>query len=193
MLQKLSEIKGLTTNIAITYDMGLQFDVFTSEGVSTNIGNVGNWPCYKMPITPELRELKKAIDEGKEITSEEILAISVCKDLLTYTEAYSGASWVISGDKLKACIENLKTAIKSLDTNQKSFFAFVDIEDWSQNDIKFFPTIEELNTYFTQAFGSSTYRYQDMDDDSLQEAFDTAKENDWFGVHICDFTPNNED
>ena len=42
MLKKLGEIKALTANMVISFDMGIQFDVMTAKGVCTNYGNVGN-------------------------------------------------------------------------------------------------------------------------------------------------------
>lgn len=185
MLQKLGEIIGLTTNLTVTYDMGMQFDVFTSKGVCSNMGNIGNWPCYKMPITSELISLKKTLEEGKQVSVEELLAVKVCKDLLTYTDMYNQESWIVSNDVL---CENLKTAILNLNAEKDAFYAYVDLESWGDNEIKFFTELEGLNDYCTKVFSTDEYAYEEMDDNDLQEAYNTAKENNWFGVPFFDFT-----
>lgn len=195
MLQKLGEIKGLVTNLTVTYDMGMQFDVFTSIGVCSNLGNVGNWPCYKMPITPDLINLKKTLDEGKDVSVETILEVKVCKDLLTYTNVYTNESWVVCDDVLDSGVDDLKTAILGLNTDNDAFYAYVNIEGWSDHEIKFFSEIEEMVVYCVQVFATGEYLYEEMDDDELQEAYNTAEENNWFGVPFFDFISNakNED
>jgi len=186
MLKKLGEIKVIATNMVVTYDMGIQFDVMTDKGVCTNVGNIGNWPCYKLPVTPEYIVIKERLCKGEEVSVEDILNVSVCKDLLTYTDMFHGTDWVVGGDKLDKCIEHLKVAIKSFNTERDYLYAFVDLEDWGENEIKFFNECEALNNYFGEIFGCDYDLYVNMDDKSLQQAYEEAEESDWDGVPYKD-------
>ena len=187
MLKKLGEIKALTANMVISFDMGIQFDVMTAKGVCTNYGNVGNWPCYKMPITTEFKLLKERLENGGNVSAEDILKVDVCKILLSYTDMLEGQSWLVEGDILNTCIENLKNAIITLDTNKNFFFAYVDLEDWGDNDIVFFNEYNELNRYFGEIFGSDYDLYEDMNDEDLERAYDEAEDNGWNGIYFKNY------
>lgn len=193
MLQKLGNIKALTTNITVTYDMGIQFNVMTSKGVCTNFGNVGNWPCYKVPITPELKLLKDCLEKGEDVSAEDILKVDVCKSLLSYTDMFQGQSWIVEGDKLDHCVENLNNAILALNTDRDFFFAYVDLEDWGNNDIVFFNEYEGLRDYFCEVFGCDDELYEDMDDEKLERVYEEAGENGWNGVFFKDFVDNDNE
>lgn len=43
MLEKLHSIDVIVCRSVVTFDLGIQFDVMTSKGVCTHLGNVGNW------------------------------------------------------------------------------------------------------------------------------------------------------
>lgn len=192
MLKKLREVKAITTNMVATYDMGMQFDVMTSTGVCTNFGNVGNWPCYKLPITSEVIALKERVVKGDDITSSEVLDVEVFKDLLSYTNSFQGSSWVVEGKTLETCIANLLSELKALDTNREAFYAYADLEEWSEHDIKIFTEYEDLCKYFGEVFGTDDELYEDMDDEELKYAYETAEEEGWNSVAFKNFMPEDD-
>lgn len=183
MLKKLKEIKAITTNFVASYDMGLQFDVMTAQGVSTDIGNVINWPYYKLPITPELIKLKQRVANGEQVTEEDILNVEAFKDLLSYTDIYSDSTWVVEDDILKVSITNLLAELKTMDTNRDSFYAYADLEDWGDGTINLFKDYEDLCEFVSQAYSSGDRLYEEMDDDELLIAYETAKKNKWNHVN----------
>lgn len=63
-IAKLSTIKVIIANPTVTYDMGMQYDILTSKGAYTDIGNVGQWPYMKFKITNSLREIQQSIMQG---------------------------------------------------------------------------------------------------------------------------------
>ncbi|MCF0244703.1 MAG: hypothetical protein HUK06_07995 [Bacteroidaceae bacterium] len=187
MLDKLGEIKALTTNLVVTCDMGIQFDVMTSKGVCTNIGNVGNWPCYKMPITPELLALKKCAEDGANIPTERVLEVEVCKELLSYTDMFQGKSWVVEDDVLSECVRSLVEELKDINLETEFFYAFADLEEWGEHEIKIFNDYDDLCEYFGKRFGSDDELYAEMDDEELLRTYQVAEEYCWNGVQFKNF------
>ena len=58
MLSKLSSMKVYVANVTYTYDIGIMFDLLSSEGVSSEEGyNINQWPCFKINMTEQTREL----------------------------------------------------------------------------------------------------------------------------------------
>lgn len=188
MLKRLNEINVLTMNMVVTYDMGYQFDVLTSKGVSTDFGNVGNWPCYKLPFTEELIKLKERLENKEMVSNEEIIDVDICKTLLTYFYPGTGQSWIVEGDKLEKCVAHLKSALLSLNRELKYFYAYVNLEDWNDNNIVFFDEYEALNTYFGEQFGNNDSLYEDMDDEALAYVYEQAEEAGWNGVAYKEYT-----
>ena len=43
---KLNSIHIVVTDIIATCDMGLEFTTMTAKGVTTQMGNVFQWPCF---------------------------------------------------------------------------------------------------------------------------------------------------
>ena len=58
MLSKLSSMKVCVANVTYTYDIGIMFDLLSSEGVSSEEGyNINQWPCFKINMTEQTRVL----------------------------------------------------------------------------------------------------------------------------------------
>ena len=59
---KLLKVKICVVGITYTYDIGLFFSVITKDGVYFEEGyNLSMWPCIKLSINDEVRDLKKRI------------------------------------------------------------------------------------------------------------------------------------
>ena len=82
ILEKLSNINICVTNITYTYDIGLMFDVLSSEGVASEQGyNFSQWPCFKFPITNDFRNTTELIGS---MTVEIMKPLGVAKDSQNY-------------------------------------------------------------------------------------------------------------
>jgi len=187
-IAKLNEITCITTNLVITYDMGIQFDVMTSNGTCTNIGNIGNWPCFKCPVSPEIVKLKDRIENEESITIHDILDVKICSELLTYTDMYQNGSWIVEGKVLENLISNMKEAIKQMDTTIPVFYAYVNAEDWGDNEVRFFRDYSGLCEFFAESFGDDDELYEDMDDEQLDAWLEVLKEDGKESVVMKDLT-----
>ena len=147
MLEKLHSIDVIVCRSVVTFDLGIQFDVMTSKGVCTHLGNVGNWPCRELSVTKELIELKeKVIEDSASITIEDVLAVDVCKRLLSYYNMYNEEEWLVEGNVLDMCVGNLIKSIREIDCSRDKVYAYVDLEEWGDGTVKFFNEERDLNT-----------------------------------------------
>ena len=88
-IAKLSKIRVVVTDIIATYDMGLEFTTMTAKGVTTQMGNIGQWPCFVFNLKDEkLRQVVDALRIGKKVCNDEILNSLLGITLTTYRESY---------------------------------------------------------------------------------------------------------
>ena len=45
-IEKLNTVSVIVTDLTVTFDMGLEFTTMTAKGVTTQMGNIGQWPCF---------------------------------------------------------------------------------------------------------------------------------------------------
>lgn len=188
MLEKLHSIKAISTNIVATYDMGLQFDVMTGEGVTTNIGNVGSWPYLKIPITEGIKAIKERIVNGEDKVSDDIRKEEIFKELLTYCNMCTGDTRMVEDRIIEKCVTNLKKELLKIDENNDYCYCYIDLEDWSDGEVILFKCYNDMCKHFVGNFGSSVNLYDDMDDDELECAYTEAEENEWDGICFRDLT-----
>lgn len=100
-LKKLSSIdKAIVCGLTLTYDMGFEFTVLTSEGSYTDLGNFACWPCSEHKVTDALRDIQKRLQVGDNISDEDLLENEFFEDVCTYYNPIEG-TWLVEGDKLK--------------------------------------------------------------------------------------------
>ncbi len=69
-LEKLHLINLCVANLTVTCDMGLEFTTMTSQGVSTQMGNIGQWPCFKVHIDDGVSDIIKRLGNGDNVGNE---------------------------------------------------------------------------------------------------------------------------
>lgn len=192
MLKRLHSIKAISTQFVATYDMGLQFDVLTGEGATTDIGNVGSWPYAKMNVTDNLKAIKERIVNGEEVTAEDILRDEKLKKLLTYSSMYFGQSWVVEGNLLENCVANLKKELVKLNPENDYCYFYIDLEEWSRGEVILFNCYEDMCEHFAEYFGSDVTLYDEMNDEELETAYEETEGCNSYEVSVRDITDDSE-
>ncbi len=189
ILAKLSSINFCVANITYTYDIGLMFDVLSSVGVASEQGyNFSQWPCFKFPVTNEVRSLIHRIKDGEEIDKDELLNNSVFREICT-VHVYN-ESFIVCDDTLAKCIKQIHKEVKVLDDTLNSFYAYVSLEDWSVS-IKFFSTYNDMANYFKdECCHLSFIPWAEMNDEELEGWYQVAEKNDWDGVPYMEINGN---
>lgn len=189
ILEKLSNINICVTNITYTYDIGLMFDVLSSEGVASEQGyNFSQWPCFKFPITNDFRNLIQRIKGGEEIDDDELLSNSVFKEICT-VHGYND-SFVVCDDTFTRCRKLIQEEAMALDDTLNSFYAYISLENWSVN-LKFFSTYKEIEKYFKdECCHLSFIPWAELNDEELEGWYKVAEENDWDGVPYMEISDN---
>lgn len=187
MLEKLHSINATSANFVATFDMGLQFDVMTGEGVTTDLGNVGSWPYVKIKITERIKSIRTQIIDGKDVSTADILEEKELKWLLTYCDLYRHNCWTVEGELLENCVANLKKELAKINVDNEYCYAYVDLEDWSDGDLFLFESYEEMCSHFVDYFGTDLFLYEDMSDEELERAYAEAEENGWNSVKLRSF------
>ena len=84
-LEELQSIKLCVANITVTYGMGLEFTTMTNKGVATQMGNIGQWPCFKVLVDESLKNIMNRLKSGEDVENEEFLSTSFGKAMTTYS------------------------------------------------------------------------------------------------------------
>ena len=189
-LKKLSSIENaIVCGLTLTYDMGFEFTVLTSEGAYTDLGNFACWPCSEHKVTDELRDIQKRLLAGNNISNEELLKNEFFEDVCTYYNPIEG-TWLVEGDKLKNTLNALRAELARLKFKGDTFYSLVRLEDWS-DDAFLFASKDELRRLFFNYYEDSIYPYADMEDSEVERAYNLANEAGWDAVPV--FSSSKED
>lgn len=187
MLRELSRINLCVPELIVTYDMGIQFCVITSEGVSDSIGNIGSWPNIKYKVNPEMLSLHEALSRGDEVTDDKMMKVPDIKSICSYSDMTG--CYDLGEDAQKECLALLRKELLNIQFTNEYYYVYAYIENWEKN-IRLFDTIEELTEYFKQVWASDCRPYEEMDDDELECYYNQAKEAGW--NHLPLFIDNDE-
>lgn len=176
-LEKLHTISVCIANIEVTCDMGMQFDVMTGNGVSTNIGNVGQWPCFGIYIDEATKQLVLDLKAGKPVSDEDMLKVEFCRQLTSYNNFINPVS-LFEDEKTKRILDIIREKVVDVDIENEYFYAYASPEDWNM-EFFFYSTQEELGECMVEHFGSDDWLYSDMNEEEINYWYKTAEENDW--------------
>lgn len=179
-LEKLHAIKLCVANLTVTYDMGLEFTTMTSQGVSTQMGNIGQWPCFKVHIDEELDGIMKRLKNGDEVENEEFLSTSFGKAMTTYSN-YIENEYSFDDEKSNEIADILKEKLSQLKYIGDRFYIYASTEDWNMT-FEVFATESELEDYFLSVWGTNDETYDAMGDDEISEWYDVAEDNGWHNL-----------
>lgn len=192
IISKLSKITLCVANVTYTYDIGLFFDVLTSEGAASEQGyNFSQWPCFKFSITKDFKNIIRRIKGGEIIDDNELLNNSVIKEICTI-HGYND-SFMVCDETLSACIKAIREEIKVIDDTLDSFYVYASIENWAVK-VKFFSEYEDMALNFKDECSHLSFvGWDEMSDDELEEWYNVAEENDFEGVPYIKINELNED
>ena len=181
LLAKLSNINICVANNTYTYDIGLMFDMLTSDGAASEQGyNFSQWPCFKFSITDDFKNIVRSIKNGEEIDGDELLNNSIIKEICTI-HGYND-SFVVCDETLSACIKAIIEEAKAIDDTLDSFYTYASIENWAIK-VKFFSAYEDMVLFFKNECGYLDFTcWNEMSDEELEEWYNVAEENGWDGV-----------
>ena len=181
ILAKLSNINICVANITYTYDIGLMFDVLSSDGVAYEQGyNFSQWPCFKFSNTKDFKKIVRRIMNDEKIDGDELLNNSIIKEVCTI-HGYND-SFVVCDETLSACIKAIKEEAKAIDDTLDSFYTYASIENWEVK-VKFFSAYEDMVLFFKDECSHLSFTdWNDMSDEELEEWYNEAEENGWDGV-----------
>lgn len=175
-IAKLKAIQLCVCNLTATYDMGLQIDVLTSEGLISSIGQYGQWPCFEFTVTNDIISLQQSLVNNEPVSDAQMLDNNIVKALCTNHDSYNG-EWMVSGDLLTNALAQIKKSLIRADLSKGKSYVYVSFEG-NDADIRFFASIEDLKKCFIGSLGGS-YSYDEMDDDEIEIWYENAKECQW--------------
>lgn len=180
MINKLSTIDICVANITYTYDIGLMFDVLSSEGVSSEEGyNIGQWPCFKLTLSNKTKEIIYQLKNGQKIEDKCLLENKLFRELCTY-HSYNG-NYLVDDETLATCLDYIKTGLKEIDDQLASIYAYVSLEDWDFC-LSFFPTYSEMVEFFYERWNGYCRNWEEMNNEEIEKWYNIAEENKWGGV-----------
>ncbi len=179
-IEKLKTISVVVTDLTVTFDMGLEFTTMTSKGVPTQMGNIGQWPCFVFNMTEQTRNLLDKIQAGEVNSDELLLSTQLGETLTTYHNFYNGNSR-FNEHKTSQILSILREKIQNVRSVGDRLYVYASPEDWNM-EFGFFTTMEELADFFIKIWGSAEELYENMTDEELDDYYIKAEEEDFFSL-----------
>lgn len=164
---KLNSIHIVVTDIIATCDMGLEFTTMTAKGVTTQMGNVFQWPCFVFNNEEkQMQQVVEALRTGKDITNDEILKSLLGETLTTVCDPYNGEFQISDDDLVSEILQMIRDNLKGIQELGSRFYVYASLESWNLQ-IEFFTTEENLANFFAEVFGTAEVSYESMSDEEL--------------------------
>lgn len=179
---KLNSIHIVVTDIIATCDMGLEFTTMTAKGVTTQMGNVFQWPCYVFNNEEkQMQQVVEALRTGKDITNDEILKSLLGETLTTVCDPYNGEFQISDDDLVSEILQMIRDNLKGIQELGSRFYVYASLESWNLQ-IEFFTTEENLANFFAEVFGTAEVSYESMSDEELDYYYELAEEENFYSL-----------
>lgn len=179
-IEKLKTVSVVVTDLTVTFDMGLEFTTMTSKGVTTQMGNIGQWPCFVFNMTEQTRCLLEKLQAGEVVPDGVVLSTQLGETLTTYHDFYNGDSH-FNEHKASQILSILREKIQNAGNIGDRLYVYASPEDWNM-EFGFFTTMEELADFFTKIWGSAEELYENMTDEEVDDYYIKAEEEDFFSL-----------
>lgn len=181
-IAKLNTIRVVVTNIVATYDMGLEFTTMSKDGVTTQMGNVGQWPCFVFNHEDEqIRNVVDALRTGKEVSDDELLGSKLGTTLTTYCSVFGEEHRITDEDVVSEITREIREKLKNIQGVGDRLYTYATLEEWNIQ-IEFFATEEELADFFVENWGTADESYENMTDEELDDYYDIAEEEEFYSL-----------
>lgn len=178
---KLNSIHIVVTDIIATCDMGLEFTTMTAKGVTTQMGNVFQWPCFVFNNEEkQMQQVVEALRTGKDITNDEILKSLLGETLTTVCDPYNGESQISDEDLVSEILQMIRENLKGIQELGSRLYVYASLESWNLQ-IGFFTTEENLANFFAEVFGTAEVSYESMSDEEL-DYYELAEEENFYSL-----------
>lgn len=174
-IERLKSIPLCVCNLTATYDMGLQIDVLTSQGVATSFGQFCQWPCLTFTVTKAIKDIQKALIAETTLPDSQILNNKAIRRMCVCDDMFNG-SFELSGENLSQALNKIRKELPKVEFKDRNGYAYIEIG--SDIFIKFFTSLADLQNHFLGNF-DNYYEYNEMEDDELQHWYDVAEDNGW--------------
>lgn len=179
---KLNSIHIVVTDIIATCDMGLEFTTMTAKGVTTQMGNVFQWPCFVFNNEEkQMQQVVEALRTGKDITNDEILKSLLGETLTTVCDPYNGEFQISDDDLVSEIHQMIRDNLKGIPELGSRFYVYASLESWNLQ-IEFFTTEENLANFFAEVFGTAEVSYESMSDEELDYYYELAEEENFYSL-----------
>lgn len=181
-IAKLNTIHVVVTDIIVTYDMGLEFTTMTAKGVTTQMGNIGQWPCFVFNLKDEqLRQVVDALRIGKEVSNDEILNSLLGITLTTYREAYLEECRITDERLILEILRQIREKLKGIQGLVDVLYVYATFESWNVQ-IECFATEKKLADFFVENWGTAEESYEYMSDEELDDYYNCAEEENFYSL-----------
>lgn len=178
IILKLKSLRFLITDLTLTYDMGMQFTILTSDGASENIGNYSDWPVSKYKVSDKIRHLLSKIGKREKVGIKDICDAGICLDLISEIRNDIDLEPYKKGSKIKSISFAIINGLKEISLDADSFYTYIINDNWD-TQIKIFCDYESIEDFMCKELGGDICLYEDMTDDELQYYYNCAADENW--------------
>ena len=176
--EMLTKLKNIKPTAFPTFDMGLQFDTYTSEGMGTHLGDIASWPLWKIKRLNN----EKQIEIMSKIAEKKLTA-----DDFKDTEFATLASELVNNKNLE--LNEIFSSLNNFPYSEQKEYVYIysDTEGWN-DEVLFFDSEELLAEHFIATYSIYT-DWDELDDSELEECIDELNEHSE-GLVFCEFSKN---
>ena len=170
ILIKLKSLSGLLLgNFVLTTDMGLQFDYASAEGCGTSLGNMGEWPVYRIHDKRLLQQWSHIISkiESEELTLKDISGTVLEEITLSLEHQYGSFSDKKDPEHKLLSLSEFYAPLTYLSLSKsESFYLMIDSAKWELDKLEVSSTTDEARSRFEEKYCYYD-TWESLDDESL--------------------------
>ena len=170
--KRLKQIDFCLIGITATYDLGLEFHFLNPKGETINIGNYSYIPFSVLPVTDEIKNLQKLLQQGFHISLSDLKRCEFITDLCSAYDIYRGETDVLEDADLYECINQICKQITNIEL-KNNIYAFRELNSWSSKEVILFNNEEELVKCVKEQMTSEgdEYLYDNMTDEDIDNCY----------------------
>lgn len=175
MIEKLRNIRLTSYPTVVTFDMGMQFDVFSKDGAFTCLGEIASWPLWKLKRLSE----SKINDIQNKINNNSL----TCEDFVD-TELRTFVEEIVQNKKGDINLLLKDVCKYPFSSEDHYIYVYSDTEGWN-DEVSFWGTLEEFEEDYLKRYRAMLTDWENFSDSELKSIIEEIEEHGE-GLFFCE-------
>lgn len=174
-IAKLKTVKLIIPNLSFSYDMGLAYNILTSEGAAYTNG-LEWWPISKRRVSAALRRVHAKVLSGEQIKAKEVRNLKVFRRLFAPYTSWYGYTTSIDEEEKEKYLSLVREQMSKLKLENNLIYSYMEDEG---RDLHLFDNYNDLEDFVIETLGYGITKYEDMDEKQLSYFYGCAEDEGW--------------